>query len=100
MRVCAGTWRGKSFGCHSDSVEIRSPTSLMWVVAVASSILLAYTPSARTSGDRPGRSLRDWVRDHLKSIVAAAMAYCYYVAAAWLAGAEFPQFLRDHPFDG
>jgi WD40 repeat protein len=72
----------------------------MWVVALTGSLLLAYTPSARTSGDRPDRSLRDWVRDHLKPMIAAAMAYTYYVAAAWLAGADFPQFLQDHLFDG
>ena len=28
------------------------------------------------------------------------MAYAYYVAAALVAGAEFPKFLQDHLFDG
>ena len=33
-------------------------------------------------------------------VVAAVMAYIVYVTAAFWAGAEFPQFLREHLFDG
>lgn len=33
-------------------------------------------------------------------VVAAVLAYGSYVAAALLANAEFPQFLREHLFDG
>ena len=33
-------------------------------------------------------------------VVAAAMAYGFYVAAALFAGAKFPEFLREHLFDG
>jgi hypothetical protein len=34
------------------------------------------------------------------TVVAAVLAYGSYVAAALLANAEFPQFLREHLFDG
>jgi hypothetical protein len=37
---------------------------------------------------------------HFGSVVASMMAYGFYVAAALMANAEFPQFLRDHLFDG
>jgi hypothetical protein len=39
-------------------------------------------------------------RRPLNAVTAAAMAYGFYVAAALLAGAPFPRFLRDHLFDG
>jgi quinol monooxygenase YgiN len=34
------------------------------------------------------------------SVVAAVMAFGFYVAAALMADAEFPEFLREHLFDG
>jgi hypothetical protein len=33
-------------------------------------------------------------------IIAGALAYGYYIAAALMAGARFPKFLQDHLFDG
>jgi hypothetical protein len=35
-----------------------------------------------------------------ETVLAAIMAYGFYLAAAFQADAEFPQFLRDHLFDG
>ena len=72
----------------------------MWVITVVASLLLAYTPTATVSERGPDRSLREWLRDHFKSIVAGATAYGYYVGAAWMAGADIAHFLREHLFDG
>jgi len=35
-----------------------------------------------------------------EQVVAGAIAYGFYVAAAMMAGAQLPEFLRDHLFDG
>lgn len=58
---------------------------------------MTYNPSPTPGGNK---SSLDWWRSHYKSLVAGVMAYSYYVAAALMAGAEFPKFLRDHLFDG
>jgi hypothetical protein len=51
--------------------------------------------------DGSGRPVADLpVARYFESALAAALAYSYYVAAALLAKAAFPQFLRDHLFDG
>jgi hypothetical protein len=47
-----------------------------------------------TPGDEPPGRIR------YEQVIAAALAYGYYVAAALMAGAQFPEFLRDHLFDG
>jgi hypothetical protein len=51
----------------------------------------------RSSGER--KQAADSSR-RLEAVVAAIMAYSIYVAAAILAGAAFPMFLREHLFDG
>jgi hypothetical protein len=51
-------------------------------------------------------SIYDWyswpeeTRRRIDSIAAAVLAYLCYVSADFLAGSEFPRFLRDHLFDG
>jgi|ERR1700691_2155258 peptidoglycan/LPS O-acetylase OafA/YrhL len=37
---------------------------------------------------------------HFEQVAAGAIAYGFYIAAAMAAGAQFPEFLRDHLFDG
>lgn len=41
-----------------------------------------------------------WIRAHYTSITAGILAYTAYICADFLAHAAFPEFLRDHLFDG
>lgn len=84
----------------SKSTELAVGIYVMVGVALVGSVALSYKPSPPPGGDTSDRSITDWVRRYYRSIVAGAMAYGYYVAAALMAGAEFPKFLRDHLFDG
>jgi len=54
----------------------------------------------RPGRDRSNQTSADWVRSHYTSVVAGAMAYACYLIADLKASAPFPQFLRDHLFDG
>lgn len=49
---------------------------------------------SRKTADQPPGPIR------MEQVLAAAVAYATYVSAAMIAGAKFPQFLRDHLFDG
>jgi hypothetical protein len=68
---------------------------MMAVQAIGGSALysLRKKRARPTTDDMPG-TIRP------EQAIAAALAYGYYVAAALMAGAQFPEFLRDHLFDG
>lgn len=68
--------------------------------AFIGSLLLGLVGLKQPWGAGSGGPVWYWVRSHLKAVLAGGMAYAYYVAAALVAGAEFPKFLQEHLFDG
>jgi hypothetical protein len=76
-------------------VEKNTELGLGFVLAVVIYVIGAVAIMARP---KPAKDLD--ATKHFETILAAAMAYAYYVAAALLAEAEFPGFLREHLFDG
>ena len=73
---------------------------LLVIIMIAGGIAIVLKPSSAPGGEKSNRTFWDWARSHYTAVIAGAMAYGTYVAADLLAGAAFPQFLREHLFDG
>ena len=80
--------------------EVNAGNWLLAAMMILGSIAIVLKPSRASEGERSTYTLRDWVRAHYTPVVSGAMAYGVYVAADLLAGSPFPQFLREHLFDG
>jgi len=61
------------------------------VVCVIALALRSAFADGQPAANVPGR---------VEAVIAAIMAYVFYVSGALLADDEFPEFLREHLFDG
>lgn len=81
--------------CHAVNVIERQTGFLLELVIgfICVSVLAFRVPvtGGQPAANAPGR---------VEAVIAAIMAYVFYVSAALLADAEFPNFLRKHLFDG
>jgi hypothetical protein len=92
----------EAFSCHPVGVGKNTEVTLGSGLVVALAILAGIALYGRVLVNlaiRAGKASNTASR-HFDAILAAIIAYSCYMAAALMADAEFPKFLRDHLFDG
>jgi hypothetical protein len=82
------------------SSEVDAGNWLLPAITILGSIAIILKPRRTPGREQSIYSLRDWMRAHYSPVVSGAVAYGAYVAADFLGGSPFPQFLREHLFDG